>query len=118
MNTIIVATWVSAVSATFIAMFGGISLWLAFTIRAGDKRFRRQISDLYQAIVISNLISSFSDVPATSTLEGMIREFNTKYKGKTPIFQLMLTILQGANTQRKRSNRSVIAYMGQVDDKS
>ncbi len=88
MNTIIVATWVSAVSATFIAMFGGISLWLAFTIRAGDKRFRRQVSDLYQAIVISNILSDPNAQYTSSHLDDKLRAFKKFYKGKTQIFQL------------------------------
>ena len=88
MNTIIVATWVSAVSASFIAIFGGISLWLAFTIRAGDKRFRQQVSDLYQAIVISNILSDPEAQYTSSHLAHKISAFKEFYKGKTTIFQL------------------------------
>ncbi len=88
MNTIIVATWVSAISATCIAIFGGISLWLAFTIRAGDKKFRRQVSDLYQAIVISNILSDPRAIEGSIHLRNKINSFKEQYKGKTPIFQL------------------------------
>ena len=75
-----------ATVAIFFCAFA--SYRLASKIQERDEEHRQQISDLYQAIVISNLISSLAgpDLSNLSLIENMIREFNKKYKGKTPIF--------------------------------
>ncbi len=44
-----------------------------------DQEFREQLSDLYKAIVISNLLSGNSDISITQNA------FKSQYKGKTQI---------------------------------
>ena len=52
----------------------------------GDQEFREQVSDLYQAIVISNLIPIHSGAGADSVQHpSAIDFFKRVYKGKTPI---------------------------------
>ncbi|UCD89889.1 MAG: hypothetical protein JSW04_00145 [Desulfobacterales bacterium] len=86
MDPIIKVAFVSAIATAFIAIFSGVSLWLAFTIRAGDKMYRRQVKDLYEAIVISNLLTDPNITQESRQLEDRIKAFKKHYKGKTPIF--------------------------------
>ena len=46
-----------------------------------EQEFREQLSNLYRAIVISNLLSGNSDLDMTS------KKFKEQYKGKTKIFE-------------------------------
>jgi uncharacterized protein YbcV (DUF1398 family) len=53
---------------------------------AGDEEFREQISDLYRAIVVSALVATHDSTGLYSTVDGRIKIFREKYKGKTPNF--------------------------------
>lgn len=81
------------IATCFIAIFTGISIWLVLKIKSRDDDFRQQVSDLYKAIIISNLISSFK-LDDTSDGSERLREaielFTREYQkiGKTPIFIL------------------------------
>ncbi|UCD33570.1 MAG: hypothetical protein JSV38_06830 [Desulfobacterales bacterium] len=86
MDPIIKVAFVSAIATAFIAIFSGVSLWLAFTIRAGDKMYRRQVKDLYEAIVISNLLTDPDITKRSWQMEDRIKGFKEHYKGRTPIF--------------------------------
>jgi len=71
---------VSSIATVVIAFWGGCSLFLALKIKTKDDEYRQQISDLFQAIVISNLIVSEKEEIAK------IRKFHALYIGKTKIF--------------------------------
>ena len=86
MNPITKVAFVSAISSAFIAIFAGVSLWLAFTIRAGDKMYRRQVRDLYEAIIISNILSTPEAILASDHLVKKVKAFKEFYRGETPIF--------------------------------
>jgi hypothetical protein len=51
---------------------------------AEDKGFKQQVSDLYQAIVISTLISGPSSYGAFGSAKDL---FKSQYGGKTPVFK-------------------------------
>ena len=83
METIYVI-WVSAIATFIIACFAGASFWLASRIQSRDDEFRQQISDLYKAIVISNVITFPKDVHLA------IEDFKIHYEkagGKIEIFK-------------------------------
>ena len=89
MTAIIIANIVSALAAACIAIYAIISHRLSKEIKEsnerkekGDEEFRQQVSDLYEAIVISNSIGSTSG--ETSKRIGFFKEH---YKGKTPVFE-------------------------------
>jgi hypothetical protein len=76
-----------------IAIYAGVNYRLASTIRSRDdefredaktrdEEFRQQVSNLYQAIVISNLIHP----PQNNTAQA-IKHFRELYMGETPIFR-------------------------------
>jgi len=71
-----IATAVSAIAACVIVFYA----WQNYKT---NYEFRRQVGDLYQAIVISTLISGPT---ATGSLDSAIESFKSKYKGKTRIF--------------------------------
>ena len=74
------------IATVVIAFFAIASYRLASKIQERDEEHRQQISDLYQAIVISNFISNLDRAEGYSSIENMKREFKMEYKGKTPIF--------------------------------
>jgi hypothetical protein len=74
--------WITAIATVVIAIYAFMSYRLASKIKAKDDEHRQQTTDLYQAIVISNLIG---ERPMVSGSE-KIKYFKAKYKGKTPIF--------------------------------
>ena len=51
------ATWISGISTLIIAIFTGVNILLIFKIKSKDDEFRQQVSDLYHAIIITNLMS-------------------------------------------------------------
>ena len=87
---IMISSIVTAVATTMIAIFTWCSYCLSQQIKKvtedqikRDEEFKSQIKDLYQAIVISNLLSgpsSFGDLPKA------INAFKSQYKGKFRIF--------------------------------
>ena len=83
---IIIAASVSAVATAVIAWHAVASHKLASKIQTRDDEFREQISDLYEAIILSVFIAPEVKTTRGSTLEGRIRIFNQHYKGKTEIF--------------------------------
>lgn len=83
MAAIIIASSVSALATVVIAIYAHKSHRLCQQLKSGEDKFRQQTSDLYQAIVISNLLSGPS---STGAFEGAKNVFNSAYKGTTPIF--------------------------------
>ncbi len=86
-----VSTIVMAIATACLALFAYQSNRLAKEIKrtndlrvAEDKEFRQQVSDLYQAIVISTLISGPSSYGAFGQAKDV---FKSQYRGKTPIFK-------------------------------
>jgi hypothetical protein len=75
----ILSMWLTALATIAIAVSVGLSYKLASKIQSRDEDFRNQISDLYGAIILSNLLSSDSGKEERKKL------FIEAYKGKTPI---------------------------------
>ena len=75
----------SAVSTCVIAVFSIVNFFLAWSIRAKNDEYQNQVSDLFQAIVISNIIGP--EARRDEKVDHNIRQFKEKYKGKTPIFK-------------------------------
>jgi hypothetical protein len=76
------AIWVTAISTGVIAIFTVINFWLILTIKSRDNEFRQQVSDLYKAIVISNIVGGPHDTHLA------IEDFKIHYEkagGKTTI---------------------------------
>lgn len=87
----VISTIVMAIATVFLAIFAYQSNKLAQEIKrtndlkdAGDAEFKQQLSDLYQAIVISTLLSGPSSY---GSLKQAIGAFKTQYGGKTQIFK-------------------------------
>jgi hypothetical protein len=73
--------------ATVVIAFSAIASYLlAMSIQRRDKEYSQQTSDLFQAIVISNILSDPEAQFTSSHLEGKIVAFKELYKGKTTIF--------------------------------
>ena len=86
-NPIVKLAFVSAISTAFIAIFSFASLWLAFTIRASDKMYyHQQVKDLFDAIIISNIISDPQATKGSTHLKLKKDEFKECYRDKPPIF--------------------------------
>lgn len=85
------ATVAMAIATIFLAISAYQSNKLAKEIkrandlrREEDKEFKQQISDLYQAIVISNVVSTSGMI---GNFKVVIDAFKAFYKGKTVIFK-------------------------------
>ena len=83
---IIYAIWISAIATGVIAISTALNLWLISKIKSSDDEFHQRVSDLYEAIVISNFMTPEANMEKGGTLEGTIRIFKEYYKGKTEIF--------------------------------
>ena len=81
--TIMIASIVSALAAGVIAYYAYTSHELACAIKTGEDEFRQQVSDLYKAIVVSNLLSG---PESFHQIDDSIQRFSEKYTGTTPIF--------------------------------
>jgi len=86
-----ISPWVSVFTAAatiVIAVFTGVNAWLASTIQSREDEFRQQVSDLYKAITISNLMrrEQTSDVFIEENMRLFNKTYKEKAKGKTPIF--------------------------------
>ena len=77
--------WLTALATIAIAICALFSYRLASKIQSRDEEFRRQIKDLYQAIVISVMIHAQGPTGEASTMQGRMKWFKEHYKGKTPI---------------------------------
>ena len=87
---VVTSSIVTALATTAIAIFSWCSYCLSKEIKKSmedqskrEEEFKSQVKDLYQAIVISNLLSgpsSFGDLPKA------INAFKSQYKGKFRIF--------------------------------
>ena len=86
MNVIVYASLVSAMATVVIAFCAIVSFSIAFSLWKRDKEFRQQTSDLFQAIVISNILSDPEARLGNFKLDDNIEAFKELYKGKTPIF--------------------------------
>ncbi|MEJ2104764.1 MAG: hypothetical protein P8X47_09335 [Ignavibacteriaceae bacterium] len=86
MNTIVWSTLITALATVAIAIFTYVNYQLASKIQKQDKEYRQQISDLYQAIVISNILSDPEARLGNIKLDNNIEAFKKLYKGDTPIF--------------------------------
>jgi hypothetical protein len=76
----LMANVVIAIATVVIAIFAIMSYRLGSKIQSRDEGFRQQISDLYQAVVISSVITG-----PQPELTRAIRRFKVLYKGTTPI---------------------------------
>jgi len=83
---IIYAIWVSAIATVVIAGFTIGNFWLVSKIKTRDDEFRQQVSDLYQGIVISNMIDP-NNLPDSTRGELIIKWFKEFYTGNTVIFK-------------------------------
>ena len=80
-------TWwigISSLATVAIAVLAFCNYHLASKIQKTEKDFRQQTSDLYQAIVISNMLSG-PVLAHSEEMNSKIRRFKEIYKGKTPI---------------------------------
>ena len=77
----ILALWITALATAVIAYHAVATHVLNQKAQSRDKEFHQQISDLYQAIVISNVIH-----PEQGYTSDALKRFKGFYKGKTPIF--------------------------------
>lgn len=80
---------ITALATGVIAYYSWCSHRLAISLRnmdeartSKDQEFRQQLSDLYQALVIANLLGGQSIKEARRAL---VEEFKKMYKGNTPI---------------------------------
>jgi hypothetical protein len=73
------AMWITAIATAVIALNALMSYRLVSRIQTRDNDFRQQLRDLYEAIVISNLL--FSE----TGLDRRLALFEGTYQGKTPI---------------------------------
>lgn len=87
----IISMGLTAVATCVIAFYSWRSFKLSEEIKrsnelktTSDQEFRQQVSDLYQAIVISTLISGPSSYGAFGPAKDV---FKSQYRGKTPIFK-------------------------------
>ena len=87
---VVTSSIVTALATTAIAIFSWNSYCLSKQIKKAtedqikrDEEFKSQIKDLYQAIVISNVLSGPSSYGA---LTQAIDAFKSQYKGKFKIF--------------------------------
>lgn len=71
---------ISAIATVAIAIFTWLNYQIYKKLQEKDEEYKNQISDLYKAIVISNLLSGNSDLDMT------YKRFNKEYTGKTKIF--------------------------------
>lgn len=85
----VIATIVTALATGVIAYYAWRSHQISeaimkLTQRQDDeeKEFKQQIKDLYQAIVVSNIVGT----PHGANSREPIKAFNTLYKGNTKIF--------------------------------
>jgi predicted PurR-regulated permease PerM len=76
----VIAIIITAIATGVIAYYATQSHKLASKIQIRDDEFRQQIKDLYQAIVVSNVIE-----PSPGDTSKAIKHFKEFYKGKTPI---------------------------------
>ena len=86
MNTIVLSTLITALATVAIAIFTYVNYQLASKIQKQDKEYRQQTSDLFQAIVISNILSDPEARLGNKNLDNNIEAFKQMYKGQTPIF--------------------------------
>jgi hypothetical protein len=74
--------WVilSAISTVVIAVFSAVSFFLARSIKAKNDEYQNQIKDLFQTIVVSNVIS-VSDGIGADEIKEKLKTFKELYKG-------------------------------------
>jgi hypothetical protein len=79
-----ISTVCTAVATVAIAFLAWKTNQLTASIRRKDSEHQQEIKDLYQAIVISNILSA--GVPqGGKLLDGLFSEFERRYRGNTPI---------------------------------
>jgi len=85
MNSIfIVLTLIQTISTIFIARATWLNYRIYETLQKKDEDYKKQTSDLYQAIVISTLLSG----PSSYGQYGQTKDvFKKEYRGETKIFQ-------------------------------
>jgi hypothetical protein len=79
------AIWITSIATGVIAIYAFMSYRLGSEIQKRDKEHQQQISDLYQAISITNLLSGPVQVGSIEMAD-KIKAFKSHYKGKIPIF--------------------------------
>lgn len=75
---------VTAIASAIIAIYTYKAHQLTSAIRQKDSEHQQEIKDLFQAIVISNILSA-GKPQGGQLLDGLFSEFERRYKGKTPI---------------------------------
>jgi hypothetical protein len=78
--------WIAAIATGVIAIYAILSYRLTSKLNKSDAIYRQEVKDLYQAIVISNLMQLAKGAPVVSTIENAKREFSKHYEGQTEIF--------------------------------
>lgn len=81
---IIVSTCISAIATTVIAYFTYQNYKMYKVLQNKDEEYKKQTRDLYQAIVISTLLSGPSSYGAYRECKEV---FKKEYVGETPIFK-------------------------------
>lgn len=86
-NTIMIGSMlITAIATGVIAWYAIANHRLTSNINLRDEEYRRQTSDLFQAIVISNILSNPIAFPGSGQEDTIIEAFEKLYKGKTPIY--------------------------------
>lgn len=83
----ILTDWINAISTVVIAVFTGLNYAMFLSINKKDNEYKQQVGDLYQALVISNIISAPTVSSGVAGLEGLKNVFKSEYHGKTEIFK-------------------------------
>ncbi len=78
-TAIIIASSVSGFATIIITFYAFMNYRLMKAMKAKDEQYQQQTTDLFQAIVISNVIDR-DNTPKN------IEKFNERYHGKTVIF--------------------------------
>ena len=77
---------VITIATVAIAICAITSFALAWSIKQRDKENRQQTSDLFQAIVISNILSNTEATFGSAHLDDKIKLFKEFYIGQTTIY--------------------------------
>jgi|WetSurMetagenome_2_1015567.scaffolds.fasta_scaffold395432_2 hypothetical protein len=80
-----ISTIMAAIATAIISFYAWKAHQLTVAIKQKDAAHQQEIKDLFQAIVISNILSGPHEV-GSSLLESRITQFNQWYNGNIQIF--------------------------------
>jgi len=83
---VIISSIVSAIATVVIAVYAIMSHSLANAIKESSNDHQSKIEDLYQAIIISNIVAAGRS-PNETEVERAKEMFNQNYNGSTKIFK-------------------------------